>query len=636
MPSGDQGACGGLKRSMVSSSAPLNGDSTPSRWSVFWLALFGELSFVALAAVPLAPLAAFQMLYLGPKLTAVLFVVLLVILWYVVQPGAHRPHPDINPRDMSPLRELVDDLCKKADAPKIHNIVLTDELNAAALQTGGLASWIGVKRTLFLGVPLMHLLSLEEIKAVVSHEIGHFSRSHGFLAHWIYRIRYKWDDQLRYSSSGDRLDGFFNMIGRTYVPRFLKASFSISRACEFEADETSAALVSPDALISALMKIECASAAQQSSFRAEIHTACLCSEQPPSDYWSRFRTHLTSQPIDLSIVHRDEGEISSTTQWNDTHPSLQDRARHLGIELRTAAWTVPAGDDLFPSEWVSMIEDSNQRWTESARQSWRLRHLYLRWLQTTPPVDEPIYGSNPKLRPALHAFEFSADTNRLQDLRNLASDDGENAAIKFILGKTLLECSNIDGIPVLISAIRLDERIAAKASLLIYTYVKARGHLDLLPQAEKRYHHYKTRRQKYLSELRQSVLTSGLTPLPASLPALLKDALSHDVLIDGAWGGYKTISPESGRPATKVNLLFIRISTAELELRGWAESDVWESYSNLISGLTEPSEECIVMTYFNTEPLDPNLFRQIGTNPELEIVPPKTEVNRGVLKIDSL
>jgi Zn-dependent protease with chaperone function len=181
----------------ASSATPASTFNSRQRFSLTLLALASELVFVTVVILPIAPFVMLQAAIWGPGFAAVFGLAAFIFLWWLVQPSPGTVGRHIVRRQEAPaFFEMVDGLCISAAAPRIHRIVLDNELNAAAYQTGGFLSLLGSRRTLILGVPLLRMLSVDEVKAVIAHELGHFSRNHGRLGHWIYRVRAKWDHYL--------------------------------------------------------------------------------------------------------------------------------------------------------------------------------------------------------------------------------------------------------------------------------------------------------------------------------------------------------------------------------------------------------------------------------------------------------
>ena len=143
------------------------------------------------------------------------------------------------------LYKELDELSSKLDSLKVHQVILTPELNASVLQTPRLGIFGWQKNTLFLGLELLLTLSPVQARAVVAHEFGHLSGNHSRFNGWIYRIRESWyrltAELSDESGFGSRL---LNKFFDWYAPRFSAYSFPLARFNEYEADSISASLTS--------------------------------------------------------------------------------------------------------------------------------------------------------------------------------------------------------------------------------------------------------------------------------------------------------------------------------------------------------------------------------------------------------
>jgi Zn-dependent protease with chaperone function len=90
--------------------------------------------------------------------------------------------------EAGPLYELVRTQARALRAPAVHQIILTDDYNAAAMQLPrlGLLGW--PRNYVLVGLPLLQTLSPEQAAAVVAHELGHLRGGHGRFGALVYRV----------------------------------------------------------------------------------------------------------------------------------------------------------------------------------------------------------------------------------------------------------------------------------------------------------------------------------------------------------------------------------------------------------------------------------------------------------------
>ena len=149
--------------------------------AVFHLVLIGPFAFVLL-------LNPWVVALYGP-LGVWLSVGVLALIWWTLQPNHEVPGSPLSRAEAPALFEAIDALADRLRAARIHGVRLTDDFNAGAVEEPVRWQPWRKRRVLLLGVPLLALVDVDTVRAVVAHELGHFSHRHGRLGHWIYRAR---------------------------------------------------------------------------------------------------------------------------------------------------------------------------------------------------------------------------------------------------------------------------------------------------------------------------------------------------------------------------------------------------------------------------------------------------------------
>jgi Zn-dependent protease with chaperone function len=75
--------------------------------------------------------------------------------------------------EAAPLLELLQQQTRALKAPRVHQVLLTDDFNAAAVQVPrlGILGW--PRNYVLVGLPLLQALTPTQAAAVVGHELGH-------------------------------------------------------------------------------------------------------------------------------------------------------------------------------------------------------------------------------------------------------------------------------------------------------------------------------------------------------------------------------------------------------------------------------------------------------------------------------
>lgn len=242
-------------------------------WTGFSGQFFGGIGyFVAIPA-----------LCLGGVLVAGLFAVKKATL-----DGLH----EITDADEPELLAFVRQIADEADAPHPAHVYLADNVNAAVFYDAGLKNlFLPTKKNLVIGLGLVNVLSLDELKAVIAHEFGHFGQSAMGVGRWVYISqqfvselvfrRNAFDNFLRGLSRFDLRIAWVGWILRLIVWsiravieqafRFVVAlSRALGQQMELQADLVAVALTGSDSLVNALYRL---SAADEAYGRAADITA---------------------------------------------------------------------------------------------------------------------------------------------------------------------------------------------------------------------------------------------------------------------------------------------------------------------------------------------------------------------------
>jgi Zn-dependent protease with chaperone function len=187
---------------------------------------------------------------------------------------------ELTREDQPRLFEFIDRLADEARAPRAHKVYLSARVNAAVFYDLSLLNLIiPSKKNLEIGLGLINVLSLGELKAVLAHEFGHFAQRSMAVGRWVYisqqiaghvvARRDALDKLLRQLS---RLDLRIAWVGwllsiivwsiRSLMDVLFRgvllAQRALSRQMEFQADLVAVSLTGSDALVHALHKLQAA------------------------------------------------------------------------------------------------------------------------------------------------------------------------------------------------------------------------------------------------------------------------------------------------------------------------------------------------------------------------------------------
>lgn len=404
--------------------------------------------------------------------------VMLRALWVKLEPPDGR---ELTRAEAPQLFTLVDACAKRLRAPVPHRVLVDDRFNASIAQTPRWGVFGGWQNDLVLGLPLMQSLGRDEFRAVLAHEFGHLSGSHGRFGAWVYRVRLGWE-LIGHAFSENRgsatiLRPFF----RWYLPRLDAATFALARRQEYEADRAAADLTSPAAIGSALVRLEVLGRWLNERFWPDTLAMAREVKSPPA------RHALLPERLAAGVNPTDaqrwlSQSLAFRADPDDTHPSLTERLAALGVEPG-APPTGPASDPAerllgdfapklraeFDTGWQNMMAEPWTKHGEELRERVaRLAELRAR-AEQAPLSEEEQW----ELIVGVRDIEGDAAAEPLATAYAAAHPDYPGA--RFVAGSILLSLERGEGLHHLKAAIELDPLAIVPACDAAAPWLRTRG-----------------------------------------------------------------------------------------------------------------------------------------------------------------
>lgn len=273
---------------------------------------------------------------------------------------------DQEPQLFLMIEEIVNEV--RTDFPK--KIYLSADVNAAVFYDSSFWSmFLPVRKNLQIGLGLVNTVSVIELRAILSHEFGHFSQRTMKVGSYVYnmnQIIYNllYDNESydalaeKWASWSTYLAIFVNLaikiIGGIQwilqkVYNLLNISYmSLSREMEFHADEIAANVTGSRPLITSLLRLELADQSYQTVlnyYQEKISESEKTQNiYPQQAYVMNFLASQSKLPyegnlpqVSLDHINRyNRSKLVITNQWA-SHPTTEDRVRQLeklNIEVR--------------------------------------------------------------------------------------------------------------------------------------------------------------------------------------------------------------------------------------------------------------------------------------------------------------
>ncbi len=367
-------------------------ERSTSAWVVVGLA--GILSYLALlfllgfVAFALGIVLEFQVgiwLLVGGVLM-ILFAISQAVVFLAVDPTPPEGR-GLKPGEAPALGEMLDSLRRELQCRPFDDVRISMNFNAGIrdIPRLGLLGW--PRTILELGLPLMSVLTPEELRAVLAHELAHHSARHARSGSRIYRLHATWGNVFHRmqrpttSSFGRRIRWVAARFVDWYWPRLHARAMVLSRAQEYHADRVAAGVAGGSTLVSALWRMQCIAPWLAERFWIEVFQEADRMPEPPTDVLERMRSARERPPAADDASRWMERALTRTTGNDETHPAFRERAAALGMsadDMRKGGFPAPvrpsAAEALLGADLAVLEPEVAGHWRRGVLGGWRERH----------------------------------------------------------------------------------------------------------------------------------------------------------------------------------------------------------------------------------------------------------------------
>src|SRR5436190_7586941 len=245
-----------------------------------------------------------------------------LILWAIL-PRPEKftpPGPRLDPAAQTRLFGLIDDIAAKTGQERPVEVYLVPDVNAGVSQRGGIMGF-GGRRIMVVGLALLQVLTVSQLRAALAHEFGHYYGGETKLGPWIYRTR---EALIRTIMNLAKHSSWLYKPFVWYWKMFLGVTQSVSRQQEFVADALAAHLAGARTQIETLKAVHGGAVAFNVFWAEELMPVLNAGYRPPiTDGFNRF---LKGTYVKDAVKESVAAEIrEGKTDPYDSHPSLQER-----------------------------------------------------------------------------------------------------------------------------------------------------------------------------------------------------------------------------------------------------------------------------------------------------------------------
>lgn len=287
-------------------------------------------------------------------------------LWVRIDPPQGR---ELRAAEAPRLFAEIERIRAAMDAPRPHQVLVTDDYNAAVSQVPRLGPF-WPRSYLIVGLPLMAALNTDQFRAVLAHEFGHLCAGDSRMTGRVYQMRITWG---RLQQQFERRGGFMiRPFMRWFIPYFNAYSFVLARAQEYAADRESARIVGAAPAGEALVLARIGHDYQNAQVWEPLWSRSREEEQPSVQPFANLLEQGRARADWNDAAPRLRQALERKTDWSDTHPALVERLGALG---HTPGVPAPEGrsaaQELLGDTARTLARELDTRWQAAVADHWK-------------------------------------------------------------------------------------------------------------------------------------------------------------------------------------------------------------------------------------------------------------------------
>lgn len=378
----------------------------------------------------------------------------------------------INREEYPQLFKVIDSAIEMTKAPKLDEICILDDENigVTCLLNGFGANG---KNVLVIGIKALKVLSEEELKTVIIHELAHIYNEDTKVSSEISRRLIRWNEIVYRVDEGDNIIKMILLLpfAKFYIEKLERYLDAMSQTEELLADKEVSKYMSVEIYAKATMKLEI-----MEKFLANPYSELeiRSSDEAPKNYFSTLFEDFESELPERKEqwMNQIKKRISSIY---DTHPSFKERMEALGIKDFSYDINFNDQSDDYKKEIDTLIEIKNKQWHKYWSDQWEdVTKEYKEQLEIIKNYKDT--DDIEKIMEYGEALEDLGEYEKALDFyKNIASKDKECAIAMYKVGQIMLMNNNEEGIEFIEKSVELDGRFFISAMGIITEYFLDNG-----------------------------------------------------------------------------------------------------------------------------------------------------------------
>jgi Zn-dependent protease with chaperone function len=263
-------------------------------------------------------------------------------------------------------------------------------------------------RSLFVSLPLLKVLTVEEADAVLGHEMAHFSGDDTLWSRRISPFLRKMGIYLNTLANGGITVPVFHFM-HFFWKLYQFSLGRMSRSREFRADGIGASQSSPDALARALVKI-----VAYCEYRGKTENDIIGKREMEAELQLADRLERGFPVFLTGFTNERDAAVAETPHPFDSHPPLASRLEALGLEP-DQVFADPSVHEPVSESWRNAVTDAAaieaRLWAQQEQSMQEFHEVHLAW--TLTPVGEEDFALVRRHFPEIAFENGKGETARL-------------------------------------------------------------------------------------------------------------------------------------------------------------------------------------------------------------------------------
>lgn len=373
------------------------------------------------------------------------------------------------------LYALLDEISFKLKLPKIQEIWVDTSMNFQIFEFKK-SFFSPCKRYLIIGFPFFIIFSLDELKAIIAHELAHITQDK-ILTRMLNSVKMFYNN---YIYSKDKKEIFDFLFFCRIVININELLFAASKENEFEADCRTLKIVDKDLYAIAMLKPRYY-AYVIDSFSEEILELGVEYPEPIQDFFNRMEKYILERDKNEYFKEYIAKLIKEEPTCLPTYPTLKERLENINAKMPTSIFVNKnLLSNFFTKEQTSILfEKMNTLWKETIEQRWKIKYQDYKRQESIKTMDKASIRKYQRKK-NLSEYELFkkaylvslayGEEEALKEYKKLEELYPDDMEIKYRLGQILLKKYEQDGIKYLDYLVENNKKYALSAAKELYKY----------------------------------------------------------------------------------------------------------------------------------------------------------------------